>query len=240
MAERLDDRIALITGGAGQLGRHVVKRFLEAGAAVHVPIFVSDEAAELRDHLGDAVAGVTFHGDADLTRADRVDRIVDGIRRAEGRSPDVLLNLAGGFHTAPVENTTIDDWTRMMGMNATTAFLCSHAVFADMKKRGWGRIVNMAALPALEGAEAGLSAYGAAKAAVLHLTRTLCREGAAHGVTVNAILPSIIDTPENRAAMPEADTSDWIPPGEIAAIMHFLASSDARVMNGAALTLRLE
>lgn len=237
---RLDERIALVTGGTGHLGRHVVKRLLEAGASVHVPVFDPDEAGELRDFLGDGAAAVRFHRDADLTRADRVQAVLDGVRDTDGQGPDILLNLAGGFQMAPVHETAPEDWDRMMGMNSTTAFLASRAVFAEMKERGWGRIVNMAAIPALEGSQAGLSAYAAAKSAVLSLTRTLALEGAAHGVTTNALLPTIIDTPANREAMPEADTSGWIPPGEIAAVIHFLVSNEARVVNGAALTLRLD
>jgi len=238
--ERLDARSALITGGTGALGRHVVKRFLEAGAEIHVPVFDTSEKQGLEEFLGDGAAAVHFHGDADLTEPGAVDRIVQEVEGAGGPGPDILLNLAGGFSMAPVEDTSPEDWQRMLGINATTAFLCSRACFPSMRERGWGRIINVSALPALEGGQAKLSAYGAAKAAVLNLTRTLAREGVAHGITVNAVLPSIIDTPANRSAMPKADTSAWIPPAEIAGICHFLASDQARIVNGAALTLRLD
>jgi NAD(P)-dependent dehydrogenase (short-subunit alcohol dehydrogenase family) len=240
MTDRLDDRIVLVTGGGGALGRHVVARFTDAGASVHVPVYDQDEADGLKDFLKERASSVQLHRDADLTRPEVVDRVFGTVEKADGRSPDILLNLAGGFHMAPVHETDPQAWDRMMRMNATTAFLCSRAAFPGMRERRWGRIVHVSALPALEGGQAGLSAYGAAKAAVLNLTRSLCREGAPHGITVNAVLPSIIDTPANREAMPDADTGAWIPPAEIAGVLHFLASDDARVLNGAALTLRLD
>jgi NAD(P)-dependent dehydrogenase (short-subunit alcohol dehydrogenase family) len=100
--------------------------------------------------------------------------------------------------------------------------------------------VNVSAFPAIDRGKSGLSAYGAAKAAVLNLTQTLAKEGIGHGITVNAVLPSIIDTPANQAAMPNADRSTWLPPEEIASVLAFLASDDARILNGAALTLTLD
>jgi len=234
-------RTALITGGSGALGRHVVKAFLNEGIRVHVPVFDAREIESLEAFLDAGVSNVELHEDADLTDPDTVDRIVSDVEAStpEGRGPDILLNLAGGFAMAPIHETEPDTWDRMVAMNATTAFLCSRRVFPGMRAREWGRIVMMSALPALEGGESGLSAYGASKAAVLNLTRTLAREGGPHGITANAVLPSIIDTPANRDAMPDADTSSWIPPEEIARVCLFLVGDDARVVNGAAVTLNL-
>jgi NAD(P)-dependent dehydrogenase (short-subunit alcohol dehydrogenase family) len=234
-------RTALITGGSGALGRHVVKAFLDEGIRVHVPVFDAKEIEALEAFLDAGVSNVELHEDADLTDPQTVDRIVSEVEAStpEGRAPDILLNLAGGFAMAPIHETDPDTWNRMVAMNATTAFLCSRRVFRGMRAREWGRIVMVSALPALEGGESGLSAYGASKAAVLNLTRTLAREGGPHGITANAVLPSIIDTPANRDAMPDADTSTWIPPEEIARVCLFLAGDDARVVNGAALTLNL-
>jgi NAD(P)-dependent dehydrogenase (short-subunit alcohol dehydrogenase family) len=239
MAKRLQDRVTLITGGTGQLGRPVVRTFLAEGARVHVPVFAPEERELLGDHLGDAVAAVRFHDEGDLTDPDRVGRIVQAVEREEGRAVEVLLNLAGGFTMAPLEETGPGDWERMWKINATTAFLCSRGVIPGMRAAGWGRIVNVSAHPAVDRGQKGLTAYGAAKAGVLNLTQTLAKEVVADGITVNAVLPSIIDTPENREAMPEADTSTWIPPGEIAGIMAFLASDEARTVNGTALILTL-
>lgn len=240
MDEGLRERVALVTGGAGALGRHVVRRLLHAGADIHVPVFRDEEGDELREFLGRSPDHLTLHPDADLTRARVVEGLMERVRDRSGRTPDIVLNLAGGFQMAPLEETDPGVWDRMLGMNATTAFLCSRAAFPGMLERAWGRIVNVSALPALEGAQEGLSAYGAAKAAVLNLTRTLAREGAGRGIAVNAILPSILDTPANRQAMPEADTAAWLPPEEVAGVLRFLISDEARIVNGAALTLRLD
>lgn len=240
MDEGLRERVALVTGGAGALGRHVVRRLLDAGADTHVPVLRTEEGDELREFLGRSPDHLTLHPDADLTQAPVVEGLMERVREGSGRTPDIVLNLAGGFQMAPLEETDPGVWDRMLGMNATTAFLCSRAAFAGMLERAWGRIVNVSALPALEGGQEGLSAYGAAKAAVLNLTRTLAREGAGRGISVNAILPSIIDTPANRRAMPDADTGAWLPPEEIAEVLRFLLSDEARIVNGAALTLRLD
>jgi NAD(P)-dependent dehydrogenase (short-subunit alcohol dehydrogenase family) len=151
--------------------------------------------------------------------------------------PNVLLHLAGGFAMAPIAETTSEMWGKMMDMNATSAFLVAQAAFSAMQQRGSGRIVLVSALPAIQGGAAGMSAYAASKAAVLSLAHTLAREGAPHGITVNAILPSIIDTPGNRAAMPDADRSTWIRPEEVAAILDFLASPVGGPITGAAIPL---
>src|SRR5690606_18233693 len=109
--------------------------------------------------------------------SDSVGRIVQAVEAEGAGPPSILLNLAGGFAMARLEETGADTWRRMWEINATTAFLCARAVFPGMKRRRWGRIVNVSSFPALELGSPGLSAYGAAKAAVLNLTRTLAREG---------------------------------------------------------------
>lgn len=240
MAGGIEGRVTLVTGGTGALGRSVVERFLEDGAEVHVPVFAEEEIPALRSYLGRRADAVSFHLDGDLTDADKVAIVFTEVREAAGRGPEILLNLAGGFDSAPVEGTDPSFWERMWRMNATTAFLSSRAAFGEMKERRWGRILNVSAFPAVDRGRDGLSAYGAAKAAVLNLTQTLAREGAGHGITVNAIVPSTIDTPANREAMPDADTSTWLPPHEIAGVLAFLASDEGRIVTGAAITLTLD
>ncbi len=244
MTDGLDRRTVLVTGGTGGLGRHVVRAFVEAGSRVHVPVLDPSEIDGVTELLGAASDRVKFHPEADLTNPEVVGRVIRASHtsRQDGegvRGPDIVLNLAGGFAMGKVEDTDPSTWSRMLAMNATTAFLTARAAFPAMKERGWGRIVNVSAFPAVRGGAAGLSAYGAAKAAVLNLTQTLAREGVGHGITANAILPSTIDTPGNRSAMPDADTSTWVPPQEIAGVCVFLAGSRARVVNGATLTLTL-
>lgn len=243
MTWTFDDRTVLVTGGSGQLGRHVVAYFLRRGARVHVPVFDPDERTALDRFLETRQAAdgerLVFHPDGDLADPDRVAAIFREVASGPGGAVEILLNLAGGFAMAPIEETDPALWERMWRMNASTAFLCSKAAFPAMKAAGRGRIVNVSALPAVERGQAELSAYGAAKAAVLNLTWSLAREGAPHGITVNAVLPSIIDTPENREAMPDADPSTWVPPDEIAKVLGFLASDEARTVSGAELTLSL-
>jgi NAD(P)-dependent dehydrogenase (short-subunit alcohol dehydrogenase family) len=197
------------------------------------------EVETARAHFGARASAVTFHPRADLADPASVDAVFSAVHEREGRSPDILLNLAGGFAGSPVEETDPGTWDHLWKMNASTAFLCSRAAFPGMKQAGWGRIVNVSAFPALDRGKATLSAYGAAKSAVLSLTHTLAREGVRHGITVNAILPSIIDTPANRASMPGADTSTWLPPERIADVIAFLVSDAAGIVNGAAVTLTL-
>jgi len=240
LQERVRGRVVLITGGTGHLGRPVVRALLREGATVHVPTRGEKEGAELLAFIGDErKASLHLHPGIDLTLPEDVEGLVGRIREISGRSPEVLLNLAGGFAMAPIEETDLNLWSKMWGMNATTAFLTSRAVFSGMREGGWGRIVNVSALPALDRGKAELSAYGAAKAALLNLTYTLSKEGVSEGITVNAILPSIIDTPANRDAMPKANTSTWIPPEAIAEVLLFLSSEGGRPVNGAAIPLTL-
>jgi NAD(P)-dependent dehydrogenase (short-subunit alcohol dehydrogenase family) len=233
-------RTALVTGGAGNLGRHVVRRFLLGGARVHVPLYEGESEAPLVEFLGEMSREVHFHRGIDLANPKAAERLVAALREVETSGPEVLLNLAGGFAMSPIEQTEPETWRRIWEINASSVFHASRAVIPGMKEAGWGRIVNVSAFPVIDRGKSGLSAYGAAKAAVLNLTQTLAKEGIGHGITVNAVLPSIIDTPANQAAMPNADRSTWLPPEEIASVLAFLASDDARILNGAALTLTLD
>lgn len=235
MSQRLENRVAIVTGGTGALGRAVVRRLLAAGARVHVTWRSKDEVEALQDYLGRDASKVSLH-EVDLTRAARVTETYERIADDHGRL-DVLCNIAGGFAMASLEDTEPAVWERMFAINATTAFLSCRAAAPHMRRRRYGRIVNVAAGPALRGGAAKMSAYGAAKAAVLNLTYTLAAELKPDGITVNAIVPSIIDTAANRKAMPEADTSPWLDPDEIAEVVGFLVSEAAGIVTGTAVNL---
>ena len=241
MGGRLDGQVAIVTGGTGGLGRHVVPALLEDGAAVHVPWVDGGELEEVRPELEAASEShggtLRFHS-CDATDPAGVEALVEAVGR-EAAPPRILCNLVGGFALHSLQETTPTTWDRMMGLNARSAFLASRAVAPGMADAGGGRIVNVAAHPAVERGQALLSAYSASKAAVLNLTESLSKELVDRAITVNAVLPSIIDTAGNRAAMPEADRSAWLPPEEIAGVIRFLVGPEARIVTGAAVTLSL-
>ncbi len=232
---KLEERVAVITGGTGALGRGVVKTFLELGASVHVPWIVEEEVGLLEDTLGSLASKVGLH-QADVTREDEVAALFSSIEESEGRL-DILCNIVGGFVFAALADTTLADWQRMQEMNATSCFLCCRAAAPLMKAAGGGRIVNVTAMPALTRGAAQMCAYAASKAAVLNFSQSLASELAADHITVNAIAPSIIDTPANREAMPDADTESWLSPGEISRVVAFLADDDAKIVTGSVLAL---
>jgi NAD(P)-dependent dehydrogenase (short-subunit alcohol dehydrogenase family) len=147
---------------------------------------------------------------------------------------DALANIAGGFRMGPpVHETPADDWTFMFDMNVRTMINAVRAVVPRMLAAGGGKIVNVGAHSALKGV-ARMAPYCAAKSAVVRVTEAMAAELRERGINVNCVLPTIIDTPENRAAMPDADPSRWVAPDDLARVIAFLASDDARAIHGAA------
>ncbi len=220
-------REVVVTGGTGALGIAVVTALVESGATCHVPYVVPAEAERfpLRSH-----AHVKLVEAKDLAGEDDVARLYDGIPKLWAS-----IHLVGGFAMAPIGETKKADLVKQIDMNLITAFLCCRAAAGAMTRAGsGGRIVNTAARPALEPrAGAGMIAYAASKAAVVALTVALAEEVAKDGILVNAIAPSIMDTPANRAAMPKADFAAWPTVEEVAATILFLASPDNKVTRGA-------
>lgn len=234
-----DQRVVLVTGGTGALGRAVVREMLAEGARVHASWIDEGELEALRRELGDDAERVALHR-ADLADEGSVGELFAAVGEAGGGRLDLLANVAGGFAYAALEDSDLATWERMQAMNATSCFLCCRAALPLLSAAGasgGASIVNVAARPALERGAAKMSAYAASKAAVLNLTYSLAEELAGEGVTVNAIVPTTIDTPANRRDMPDADTSTWLEPREIARVVAFLAGPDARVVTGTAVTL---
>jgi len=221
------DRDVVVTGGTGALGTAVVGALVEAGAICHVPVVHAAEAERfpLRDH-----AQVKLMQVGTLADEAEVELLYDSIPQLWAS-----IHLAGGFAMAPVAETTKSDLIEQMDMNFITAFLCCRgAVNAMQRAGGGGRIVNVAARPAIEWRTgAGMAAYTASKAAVAALTAALAEEVAKVGILVNAVAPSIMDTPSNRKAMPKADHAAWPKVEEVAATILFLASPENKVTRGA-------
>jgi NAD(P)-dependent dehydrogenase (short-subunit alcohol dehydrogenase family) len=220
------DRHVVVTGGTGALGHAVVAALAAAGAICHVPYLVAAEAEQfpLRDH-----AKVKLLAGIDLTEEAAVARLYDGVP-----SLWASIHLAGGFAMAAVGKTTKADLMKQIDLNLVTAFLsCRAAVNAMTRTVTGGRIVNVAARPGLEWRSgAGMAAYTASKAAVAALTAALAEEVVKAGILVNAVAPSTMDTPANRAAMPQADHAAWPKTEEVAATILFLASPDNKVTRG--------
>jgi len=231
MAE-FDGKVVVITGAAGNLGAAVATAFAELGARLVLIDRSKQRLGELRDALD--LSSATLLLSADLTAAESVSAAV-AQTVAECGGIDVLANIAGGFAMGPPLHETPDaDWDLMMALNARSVFNTCRAVIPHLLQRGGGRIINVSARAALEG-KARMGPYCASKAAVLTLTESLAAEHRLDGITVNCILPGTIDTPQNRASMPDADHSRWVPPAALADVVVFLASSAARAVTGAAI-----
>jgi NAD(P)-dependent dehydrogenase (short-subunit alcohol dehydrogenase family) len=201
----------LITGARGNLGKVLSETFIAKGGNV-VPV---DLPTNLLDQAQvDAV----------------VQKAIEDFRRI-----DVLCNIAGGFRMGkPVHETADADWNFLMDLNARTVLHTARAVVPHMLAAGGGKIVNVGAFAAQKGA-ANMGAYIASKSAVIRLTETMAAELRDKNINVNCVLPTIIDTPANRADMPKADPKRWVAPGDLANVILFLASDEARAVHGAAL-----
>jgi len=229
----LAGKVAIITGAAGNLGQAVARAFHDAGAKT---VLVDRSAEALQQAYGSAGADPDRMISSGVDLADEASaRALVAAARARFGRIDVLVNTVGGFRGGKhVHDEELATWDLMMTMNLRTTLVACRAVIPAMLEQGSGAIVNVGAGAALA-APAGLAAYGASKSAVLRLTESLSAEVKAKGVRVNAVLPSTIDTPQNRAAMPDADASKWVSPDAIADVIAFLASDAARAVTGVAL-----
>ena len=219
-------RVFAITGAFGVLGSAVAKAVAEQGARVALIDFAKTPPPGLPS--GDDVLVL---GGVDLTDSVAAGAAIDAVADRFG-GLDALLNVAGGFRWETLETSLAEGWHRLFLMNVQTAANASRAATPYLRESKSGRIVNVGANAALR-ASMGMGPYAASKAGVHSLTESLAEELKADDVTVNAVLPSIIDTPANRADMPKADFAKWVAPEDLAAVMLFLASEDARAITGA-------
>jgi NAD(P)-dependent dehydrogenase (short-subunit alcohol dehydrogenase family) len=225
-----DGTTVLITGAAGNLGAAVARAFAARGARLAL---VDLREAALQRTFGEADDRRLFIA-ADLLQPAEADAAAARAVERFGRI-DVLCNLAGGFRMGEaVHETSAQTWDLLLGLNARTVLHMAHAVVPGMLAAGSGRIVNVGAFAAQKGV-AQMGAYVASKSAVIRLTEAMSAELREQGINVNCVLPTIIDTPENRAAMPDADPQRWVAPDDLAQVIVFLASKAARAIHGAAL-----
>jgi NAD(P)-dependent dehydrogenase (short-subunit alcohol dehydrogenase family) len=230
----LTGRVAIVTGGAGALGRGTTRVLLDAGAVVVITDSHDHAMRDAMNALPDAMRARCMTVHANLTTEEGAAAAVQQAVSAHGRL-DILVNIVGGYAGGPtIAETDLVTWRGQFELNATTAFLMARAAVPVMQERGWGRIVNVSSRVART-APAGLGAYAVSKAAVITLTEVLANETREHGITVNAILPSVIDTPVNRQAMSDAAFDRWVKPEEIGNVIRFLASEESGIISGAAI-----
>jgi NAD(P)-dependent dehydrogenase (short-subunit alcohol dehydrogenase family) len=221
-------RSVLIGGGTGALGRALVRGFLDAGDRVVVPWIVAAESEAMRRDFAAALRD----GRLALLEADVAEESGSAAAVKAAEPLVVLVNAAGGFAGGPpLWETPLESWDAMYRINLRTAVALSRAAAPGLRARGAGCIVNVASA-ATVGRPAGLAAYTASKLGVVALTETLQKELAESGVRVNAVVPTTIDTPANRQAMPDADFSGWTPPEAIARVVLWLASDAAATVRG--------
>jgi NAD(P)-dependent dehydrogenase (short-subunit alcohol dehydrogenase family) len=227
----LSGKTAIVSGGTGALGSAVVRLFLTEGARVAIPYREAAGFARLREGLADGEAPLSG-AVVDLTDEGAVEDFVESVAEDRG-GLDLLVNATGGFDGGhPVHETEWETWRKQIDVNLRTAVVASRAAVPRMLARGGGAIVNVASRAAVEKGK-NLAAYVASKRGVLALTDAMAEELKEQNITVNAVLPSTIDTPENRRAMPKADASRFVPPEQIARVILFLCGPDSRIVSGA-------
>ena len=220
---KLENKTIAVTGANGNLGRAVVEAALEQGAqVVLLDITLSDDLPPLPENR------VTRHI-INLLDQDATNKCFDSIGPI-----DALCNIAGGFAMGtPTHETTDKDWSVMFDLNVRTLLHCIRASVPGMLKQGRGAIVNIATTAALSG-QALMAPYAVTKSAVIRITECMSEELKDQGINVNCVMPSIIDTPQNREAMPDSDFSNWVSPEQLANVICFLASDAASAIHGAA------
>jgi len=233
MAGRFSNKLVLVAGGTGGLGRAVSLAFLQEGASVAVTFRKEEEFDALKESAGKEASLLSGHS-VDVTGDDEVMKMVERILASQGRI-DVLVNTVGGYKAGmklwEQDSKALD---QMLSLNLRSSFALARAVVPAILKQGEGAIVNVAAKAALD-APAGAAAYAASKAAAIAMMNSLAADLKGTGVRVNSVLPSIIDTEPNRKAMPKADFAKWPNPADIARVILFLCSEDAKVIRGASI-----
>ena len=222
------ENCVLITGATGQLAEAVIEHFDQRGVNI---VLLARDGAALAARATQVKGAHALWLAVDLLDARAVAAAVDAAVVRFG-GIDAAIHLAGGFSAGQAVHEAADALQRMLDVNVNTMLYSAAAVVPVMRRQQRGFIVNVGAASAAKGV-AGMGAYGAAKSALLRLTESMAAELRGEGINVNAVLPTVIDTPANRAAMPDADFSRWVAPGALASVIGFLASDEARAIHGA-------
>jgi NAD(P)-dependent dehydrogenase (short-subunit alcohol dehydrogenase family) len=230
----LSKRAVVLTGATGNIGSTVLRGYLEQGAHVAIPVRDEAKGAALRDSLG-GLAGAPDDPRVLVRAADpgdraAMERLVEDVLRGWGRL-DVVANLIGGYASSDASSGDLSAYRASWDQKIATVVTATTACLSPMRARGYGRVVSVASMAALKG-EKGAAGYAMANAALLRWTESLAEETKREGITANCVLPRIIDTPENRTAMPKADPSKWATAAEIAAVVVFLSSEEASGITG--------
>jgi NAD(P)-dependent dehydrogenase (short-subunit alcohol dehydrogenase family) len=220
----LSGKVLVVTGSDGALGRAVASTLSGYGARLALLEHAAAPSAP-------QPAGALRFGGIDLTLEDTARSAMERIVKETGRL-DGLINVAGGFQYEQLAGGTVETWDSMYRINLRTAVVSCQAALPYLLQAGGGRIVNVGAVAAIKAAT-GMGAYTASKAGVAQLTEALADELKDRGITVNAVLPSILDTPKNRRDMPKADFTRWVAPVDAAEVIAFLVSDESRAVTGA-------
>lgn len=230
---QLQNCISIVTGAAGNVGSATARCLLEAGAKVAL---VERREDKLRAEYPDPGDNALLISGVDVTDPSSVAKMADQVKTHWG-SVGVLVNTVGTFRGGErFDELDLDAWDLLFRVNVKSALHTARAVAPMMIDNGGGRIINIGAAAGLKG-EPRLSAYSAAKSAVIRLTESISQELKRYGITANTVLPGIIDTPQNRAHQPDADTSTWVTPEQVANVICFLASPRASGINQAAIPI---
>ncbi len=237
------DQVILVTGGTGALGSKVSEAFLKLSPRALIITFRSEtEMQELREKILERSNSVQNdnHGTVvefmkvDITHEIEVKILISNILEKFGQI-HVLTNIVGGYIGGKsVTETSEEEWDKMMSINLKSAFLISKHVLTSMKKKKFGKIVHVSSATGAK-ANGNDSAYAASKAGLIRLVESMAQEISGLNININCVLPTIIDTESNRAAMPNSNYSTWIPPQDLAKVICFLSSEESKVINGGAL-----
>lgn len=226
-----DDRVAVVTGGTGALGRAVVLDLLQAGTHVVVPYLHEEGWKALRTQADEYVDRLTG-APVNLANADEVDGFVQDILARTSRI-DFLVCLTGGFAAGKSFESDAQTWDRMLDLNLRSVFLLLKPVIPAMIRRNFGRIITVSSAAILRGGGAGMAAYAVSKGAVRQLTEILARELEGYDIRAHCVMPGTMDTESNRKAMPKADPAGWVKTEDVAKVIHFLLSEKARAVRSA-------